>query len=268
MGVSTISLGLGLGGGKAATSSGRAGGVYNNLLSANLDGSDDRIVTTLDPSSIGTGDYSVSFWFNIDSGASEESPYFFAFGASSSPHTNTYQGVGLTGRIGDGYKVRINNYFTAHSPAYTQEVSLSTSDVVAGNWYHFLFVRDGTSLTLYKNGSSFLTHSNANVGSNNFNQGSEFRIGYGYGASSRYVDGLIDEFAVFNSALSASNASSIYNSGVPADLAPFSPLSWWRMGENDSGSNGATIGTVTDQGSGGNNASGDNGALYSNSVPS
>ena len=236
---------------------------YSNVTSSRLDGSNDYLSTTFDPSSIGTGNYSVSLWFNIDSGASEDHPYFFAFGANSSGTTNTYQGLGLTGRSGDGYKVRINNYFSS----YTESVSASTSDVVAGSWYNFVLVRDGTSLTLYKNGSSFLTLTNANVGSNDFSQGSELRLGYGYGAASRYIDGLMDEVAIFNSALSASDVTAIYNSGVPADLASLSPLSWWRMGENDSGSDGATIGTVTDQGSGGNNGTGTNGATYSSTTP-
>ena len=254
-------------GGNDATAAG--GPTYSNVvptfastLSANFDGTDDYLAVPFAPSSIGTNAYSISFWFNITSGATEDSPYFFAFGANSSITTDTFQGLGLTARSGDGYKVRINNSF---STSYTQSVSSSTSDVAAGNWYHFVLVRDGTSLTLYKNGSSFLTLTNANVGSNDLSDGSELRLGYGYGASARYINGFIDEFAIFNSALSASDVTAIYNSGVPADLASYSPLGWWRMGENNSGSNGATIGTVTDEGSGGNNATGE-GPIYSNFV--
>ena len=40
------------------------------------------------------------------------------------------------------------------------------------------------------------------------------------------------------------------------------------MGENDSGRDGGTIGTVTDQGSGADNATGVNGAIYSTDVAS
>ena len=89
-------------------------------------------------------------------------------------------------------------------------------------------------------------------------------------------NGLIDEVALWDSALSASDVTAIYNSGVPADLSSLSPVNWWRFGDGtgdtDSGggapANGDTIGTVVDQGSGGNNATGTNGPLYSNSVPS
>ena len=232
---------------------------FNNF-SLSLDGSDDYMVTSFVPSSIGTSDYSISLWFNITVGATEDHPYFFAFGANASDVTNTYQGLGLTGRSGNGYKVRINNYYTT---AYSQSVSSSTSDVTAGNWYHFVLVRSGNTLTLYKDGSSFLTLSNSDVGLNNLSLGSNFRLGYGYGAANRYINGLVDELSFFNSALSASDVSSIYNSGVPGDLSSLNPLGWWRMGDN----NGGAGTTITDQGSGGNNGTLTNGPTFSASVP-
>ena len=74
---------------------------------------------------------------------------------------------------------------------------------------------------------------------NNFKIGS---IGSGF-----FTSGNIDEVAVFNSELSASNVTSIYNSGSPADLTSFSPVSWWRNGDSD------TYPTLNDNGSGSNN---------------
>ena len=76
--------------------------------------------------------------------------------------------------------------------------------------------------------------------------------------------------------MTASNVSTIYNSGVPGDISSLNPLSWWRMGDGtgdtDSGGGspgaGDTVGTVADQGSGSNNGTGTNGATYSGSVPS
>ena len=62
-----------------------------------------------------------------------------------------------------------------------------------------------------------------------------------------HYNGLLDEVAVFNSELSASNVTSIYNSGSPADLTSLSPVSWWRNGDGD------TFPTLTDNGSGSNN---------------
>ena len=54
-----------------------------------------------------------------------------------------------------------------------------------------------------------------------------------------YSNGKVDETAVFNSELSASDASAI-GSTTPTDLTSYSPLSWWRMGDGD------TYPTITD----------------------
>jgi len=68
---------------------------------------------------------------------------------------------------------------------------------------------------------------------------------------------------MFHSALSASNISDIYNGGEPTDLDSYSPVGWWRMGDN----NGGTGTTITDEGSGGNNATLVNGPTFSTDVP-
>ncbi len=71
------------------------------------------------------------------------------------------------------------------------------------------------------------------------------------------------EIAIFNSELSATDITSIYNgdgTGLPGDLSEFSSLvSWWRF-EEGSGT------TATDSGTGGNNGTID-GATYQTDVP-
>ena len=71
------------------------------------------------------------------------------------------------------------------------------------------------------------------------------------------LDGLHDEVAIFNSVLSSTDVSNIYNSGVPADLSSYNNLiGWWKFdgNGNDSSSNS-------------NNGSLYNGASYSSTVP-
>ena len=244
----------------------------NSSASIFLDGVDDYLSSNFSPSTIGTGDYSVSFWFNMDTTATDDFPYFFAMGTSTTSG-NTVQGCGLSNRSGTTYKVRINNKVSSN---YTQTVS-SGLDISAGTWYHFCFVRDGNTITLYKDGSSYLTLSNTEVGTNNLSEGSNFYLGWGANFGNRFVEGLLDEVAVFNSALTASEAGYIYNgqtntgsgtatSGVPGDLNSFSPLHWWRMGDNNDRSGN----TIYDQGSGVKNLNlqPSGGPLYSISVPS
>ena len=51
---------------------------------------------------------------------------------------------------------------------------------------------------------------------------------------SYYAEGNIDEVSLFDSELSASDVTSIYNLGVPNDISAMSGLvSYWRMGDND-----------------------------------
>jgi hypothetical protein len=73
----------------------------------------------------------------------------------------------------------------------------------------------------------------------------------------------MDEVAIFDSTLSSSDISTIYNSGTPSNISSLSPAGWWRMGEND----GASGTTITDQGSGSNDGTLVNGPTFSTNVP-
>ena len=73
----------------------------------------------------------------------------------------------------------------------------------------------------------------------------------------------MDEVAVFNTALSSTDATNIYNSGSPGDLTSYSSLTnWWRMGEEISGS------TIPDVSNVNNNDLTVYGAVPSTDVPS
>jgi hypothetical protein len=79
--------------------------------------------------------------------------------------------------------------------------------------------------------------------------------------ASNFFNGNIDEVSVFNSELSSSDVTSIYNSGVPNDISSLSPVSWWRCGDGD------TAPTLTDNGSGGNDGTMTNFTTFSTDVP-
>ena len=139
-----------------------------------------------------------------------------------------------------------------------------------GDWHHIVVTVDATSnlsaLKLYIDGSEVSAGNAGKSGTyNSFNSPSSNPLDIGARTSQgNYAQQLIDEVAIFGSELSASDVTAIYNSGVPDDLSSYSPVGWWRMGEND----GGTGTTITDQGSGGNDASLVNGPTYSTTVPS
>ncbi len=129
----------------------------------------------------------------------------------------------------------------------------STGIISPNTWYHVVWTYNGNSdysgIKIYLDG---VRVDNANNGKNTYvamkNTNTAFKIG-------EFINGNMDEVAVFNSELSASDVTTIYNGGVPNNLNDLStpPLSWWRMGEEANYAGGAW--TLTDQGSGGNNGS-------------
>ena len=80
-----------------------------------------------------------------------------------------------------------------------------------GGWYHVIMTFDGTNLILYVNGDEKDTNSNSNYSTTN--QNGVFSIGRRHDTSSLYYNGIIDEVAFWNTALSANAVSSLYNSG-------------------------------------------------------
>ena len=303
---STISLGVGLGGGKSATSSGRlpsgGGGFnidvrdthsnilartgdpvgaiafgtdtydlyvydgalwvwydydsstgYSNTMSASFDGTNDYLTATLS-SQVFDGDYSISFWFNAD---------------DTPTYTSLLQ-LGTDSGYNDGW--RLYRYSSGLSiglwkgqGGYSAIIPADGS-TPASQWHHVAITRSGSDLVMYLNGSAIETGTDSTAYTS-----TAFNIGF----TTYPFDGFMDEVALWDSALTASEISAIYNSGTPTDLVSLEPVHWWRMGDGtgdtDSGggapANADTIGTVVDKGSGGSNATNPNGALYSSTTP-
>ena len=141
---------------------------------------------------------------------------------------------------------------------FNNATTLSTVNQTSA-WTHLLFVSTGATCNLYVNGVNYDgAKTNANSAfENNFRV-----IGAGGDGTTFNFNGFMDEVAVFyNIALSASDATAIYNGGAPTDLTSYSPLGWWRCGDGD------TSPTLTDNGSGGNNGTMTNFTTFSTDVP-
>ena len=244
MGSSTISLGLGLGGGKAATSSGSpgGGGAFSNEYSVEFDGTDDYVDIPHDSSLDTAGSMSFSVWIYAD----DVSGYKTILAKRA--NTNFDWQFAITG-----------SKFQFYDGGAGSSLDSATSPN-ASQWYHVVFsvdygVTNGTKI--YINGSS--------DAQGTFSPNSELApMRIGDNSKNRFFNGKIDEVSWFHSALSASDVTAIYNSGTPTDLTSYSPVGWWRMGDND----GGTGTTITDQGSGGNDGTLTNGPTYSTTVPS
>ena len=224
---------------------------FNNNNSVDLAGDDD-IVTCGNIASINSAsNVSISCWVKADT-----------FPGST---FNSLWGGGNTGGNATG-----RFWLTANSGRFniynggTQNFSFTTT-VSTGTWYHVVAVVSGSSnFTLYVNGSQVggtvtTFTSLTSVSGNNFQMGGNPTY------DPYFWDGLIDEFAVFPSALTSSQVTTIYNSGTPDDLSTYFPTVWLRMGDD----NGGTGSSVTNQGSTTttNDGSLNNGATFSSTTP-
>ena len=267
MGSSTISLGLGLGGGKAATSSGRlaGGGAFVNEYSVSFDGSDDRMTvgTGVNP----TGSATLSLWFRRTGtvtgfgGTLIGTNNIFVNGYDNTFSINLKSGTDLTF---ESYNNR--------SGSYTNAVA---ADIINTNiWYHLALVLTFTDSStssgqFYLNGntvgSAIALSGRTLAGMNEGFVVGMYPFNFGAGTYNYPFPGQVDEVSVFNSALSSSNITSIYNSGVPNDISSLSPVGWWRMGDGTEAGSGTT---VYDMSSNSNNGTLTNGPTFSTDVPS
>lgn len=244
-------LGLGVQLGHTLPPSGGGGGEFSNTYSLSLDGTDDYVAlgnsSDLAPSSI-----TISAWIKV-SGSVDNFNYIVSRAGS------TYGSYHL--RYTNGNK--FNGFLGFASGQYKQDITSSTYTLT--DWHHVALTYDQTNAKLYVDGVE--EYSGAETRAIDYTAspyGSNTHIGSTPMPYPSPSEGLIDEVAIFNSALSASDITAIYNSGTPDDLTSYSPVGWWRMGDND----GGTGTTITDQGSGGNDGTLTNGPTFSTTVPS
>ena len=131
-----------------------------------------------------------------------------------------------------------------------------------GQWHNLTFTTDAITTT---NGVKVYFDGNLLSNKGTLNNNGTFNISAGLYIgqipNTARFNGNIDEVALFNSELSASDITSIYNGGVPNDISSLSPVSWWRCGDGD------TSPTLTDNGSGGNDGTMTNFTTFSTDVP-
>jgi len=230
---------------------------FTNTKSIALDGVDD-FVNCSNPSNLNfSADdaFSFSVWFN----KGDTNQHQIINKQLAAPNYNGYMLF-----IDSNRKV---NFMIRESSSLFHKITDNNAHPI-DTWVHYVVTYDGSrtgsggGLKLYKNGT-LLTNVTR---SGNFSSGTgqttaNFAIGIRVVDSASPFQGAIDEVSVFNSELSQSNITSIYNSGVPNDISSLSPLSWWRCGDGD------TSPTLTDNGSASNNGTMTNFTTFSTDVP-
>lgn len=266
-----IGLGLNMGSSAQQESAAKRLPSFSNTKSLSFDGTNDRASWASNatiPGLIGAGDFSISWWvkkadfFPVGSGNNPIlwSSIFFSGGIQS--FYLTAYGSSVGGGLANKIQVQIGNGSSVNFLVLVSDNDLSSS-VGDNTWHHFVLTSNAGASSrtgkLYINGSETPTTVSSNsvdfsginlgdiaLGSVTFNAGSD-----------TFFQAEIDELSMYNSELSSSDVSAIYNSGVPADESSRSGLvGYWRLEDNgdDSSSNSNNL-TIT-------------GATFTDDVPS
>ncbi len=224
------------------------GSSFSNTKSILLDGIDDYVDCGQVTQIQNTNALSVSCWFNYN---------------TLSSSVNGIVSKDSTSRIDGNWYISTQNATIRFllKTANGQD-ALNSGTISLNSWNHLLCVWNGSTMSIYINGtldnSISLSNATGTLGLRNTDVLIGRRLVGSF--SDGFFSGNIDEVAVWNSDQSA-NASAIYNSGVPNDIASLSPVSWWRCGDSD------TAPILSDNGSGGNNGTMTNFSTFSTDVP-
>ena len=133
------------------------------------------------------------------------------------------------------HKLRILFYHTGSNRLDQRGGTILTTDT----WYHVAVTYSGggafTDIKIYLNGAA---ETLTKLGNNNITGTSVNAIPFQIGARNSvwdFFNGNIDEVSVWNTELSSSDISTLYNSGTPNNLntaLATTPQSWWRMGDS------------------------------------
>ena len=208
---------------------------FPNTYSLSFDGTNDYVALG-NSSALAPSNITVSAWIKV-SGSVDTFNYIVSRAGS------TYGSYHLRYESSNKF-----NVFIGHTGgAFT--VLSSSNTYTLTDWHHVAFTYDQTNLKLYVDGSEAASVAKTTaIDYNDGGKGTDTHIGK-VGGTMNYSspsEGLIDEVAIFNSALSASKVASLRDTSgsnpVPADIENEANLvGWWRMGDTGSDFGSDTI---------------------------
>lgn len=175
---------------------------FTNFFSADFDGVDDYIQTNILQGQVinTTNQLSISLWFKADSLGSK---MIFSTGQDAAQSNNN--------RF---YLWTASDTVQLNWGSFAAKVG-TVPDATTGNWNHIVGSIDGRSIKVYYNGVFAYYSTNES----DFTLSHALRLGgHASGTTPYAFHGNIDEVATFDTALSASEVTAIYNSGTPTDL--------------------------------------------------
>ena len=215
-----------------------------NEYSINFNGTDEYVNTGyIVPA---TSTLTISAWFKNDGTASAANQFIISDWSTAGSYPPVRGLLGFYNKtfyavMGDG-----TNYYYARS-ADTYDASAFFDDA----WHHAVITIDTETQKFYLDGTLVHTHDTTDAATRTGGTsavlgtaGTEIEvIGRAGSYAGDYWKGEIDEVAIWDVVLDADAVTAVYNSGQPINLGDAKGnydnegdlVSWWRMGDNDSG---------------------------------
>lgn len=199
-----------------------------NGYSLDLDGTDDRVELGNISSLNSTSAFSISFWVKVSSSAPTPTQFYQSGSDTFYNSISFYQSASIDFLLGKGG----SNYAGTR---YSGSIKDDT-------WHHLAGVYNGSTLTIYLDGSvpsqsnigTSVPSSTVSTGGNNAHIGSRTD-------NSTELKGKMDDFSIFNAALTATEVSNIKNNAIyPTDKL----IHQYRFENNYNDSKGSLNGTA------------------------
>jgi len=203
-------------------------GTVDNVYSIEFDGVDDYIDAGLFSALNSKTAVTVSLWF-------KSSTYSNLGRAISNQAIEIYQSASAYSNTQGRFYYRLRGNFGNQFALLGGTSASGVGNLVDGNWHHLCVTFDNSTTTavVYEDGVAVITNTSVtgtlNSASSNLYIGSS-------GTSTNFINGNIDEVAVFDYALDSDKVQEIYNAtstDVTADLSTLDtpPVAWYRMGD-------------------------------------
>lgn len=241
---------------------------YQNTYSADLDGVNDKVrysALNFWQTLFGANSFSLSYWikhadvFTTDSNPANAIQNSIGFNTSNQLESFQIGVVYGPNHSNSAYRSRINFQTLDAGGAATPFNTFSTdlSSILSDNtWYHVVYTSEAGASSrtgkIYVNGvdrtgtdtSNAVDVSGVTPGAGGIGVRTVF------GTDTDFEEMNIDEISAYNTVLSSSDVTAIYNSGVPTDESSRSGLvGYWRFGDGDDRTGTA----ILDQSSNNNN---------------
>ena len=224
---------------------------FSNNYSMSFDGVDDFIQVDSVAGKIDKDRGTIAFWINLPT----VSTTGFIFRAQSGSSSSTDDLVQMIYHASQN-EMRIS-YKGGGSTTRTAAITDGHTSIEEQGWKHIVGTWDTSvpEVKIYMNGDLIATNSGSLTAHTSELDNAD--IGRNAGSTAAPLKATIDELAIFNTVVSASD---LYNDGVVKDLSTESGLkAYWRFEEGS--------GTQATDSSGGNHTGAISGASYSTSVP-